>query len=124
MATKYLPATTQPRRQRSTECGPLGVKPNDDQGRDLREVTVPKEIAEFQEAVHPKDHRVFFGAMYLAKLGFAHRLLTMLPVNRDNALFPPGDFRDWSEIESWAESIADTLRVARESGACDPSQLN
>jgi hypothetical protein len=32
--------------------GPLGTEPADAKGRDLRTVTVPKEIPEFTEALH------------------------------------------------------------------------
>jgi menaquinone-dependent protoporphyrinogen oxidase len=46
-----------------------------------------------------------------SKLGFLHRLIYKLPANRDNALFPQGDFRDWSDIESWAASIAQALKA-------------
>jgi menaquinone-dependent protoporphyrinogen oxidase len=43
--------------------GPLGTEPADTNGRDLRTVTVPKEIPEFTEALHPRGHHVFFGAL-------------------------------------------------------------
>jgi menaquinone-dependent protoporphyrinogen oxidase len=89
--------------------GPLGSKPNDAQGRDFRVVLEPKEIAEFRETIEPLDHRVFFGAMNSSKLGFLHRLVYKLPANRDNAMFPEGDFRDWGDIESWADGISKRL---------------
>ena len=41
--------------------GPVGTKTTDAQGRDLRDVSEPKEIDELREAVKPRDHRVFFG---------------------------------------------------------------
>jgi len=91
--------------------GPLGTKEKDDQGRDVRAVLEPKEIAEFRETVKPRDHRVFFGAMDPSKLGFTHRLIYKLPANRDGALFPQGDFRNWAEIETWAGGIAETLKA-------------
>jgi len=90
--------------------GPLGTKTVDEQGRDVCAVTVPKEIEEFREAIQPRDHRVFFGALNRDKLGFAHRLMLKLPVNRDNAVFPLGDFRDWNDIEAWAGQIAHALK--------------
>ena len=92
--------------------GPLGTKATDSQGRDLCSVTVPKEIAEFREAIHPRDHRVFFGALERDKLGLIHGLMLKLPVNKDNAVFPLGDFRNWSDIETWAGSIAEELKVS------------
>ena len=91
--------------------GPLGPKDKHDQGRDLREFLEPKEIAKFRETLKPRDHRVFFGAMDSAKLGFLHRLVYKLPANRDNALFPQGDFRNWTEIDSWAATIAHSLKA-------------
>ena len=47
--------------------GPLGTGPADAKGRDLRTVTVPKEIPEFTQALHPRGHRVSFGALDPAK---------------------------------------------------------
>ncbi len=47
--------------------GPLGTEPADTKGRDLRTVTVPKEIPEFTQALHPRGHRVSFGALDPAK---------------------------------------------------------
>jgi menaquinone-dependent protoporphyrinogen oxidase len=92
--------------------GPLGTKDKDDRGRDLCVVLEPKEIAEFREAIKPKDHRVFFGVMDLGKLGFMHRLIYKLPANRDGAMFPVGDFRNWDAIEAWASNIAETLKTS------------
>ena len=87
--------------------GPLGTETRDAQGRDLREAAVPKEIAEFRETIAPRDHRVFFGAFDRSKVGLAHRLIAMMPAGR--ALLPEGDFRDWKDIDAWAESIAHDL---------------
>ena len=92
--------------------GPLGTETNDGQGRDKRDITVPIEIAEFRQAIAPKDHRVFFGALDPAKLKFTHRLLLKLPANHDNTLFPVGDFRDWNDVDAWAQSISQALRVS------------
>lgn len=84
--------------------GPTGTETTDAKGRDVREVNVPKEIAEFTAAITPRDHRVFFGAAHLRNLGLLGRLLAKMP-------FPgmEGDFRDWADIQSWAESIAREL---------------
>lgn len=87
--------------------GPLGTEPIDAQGRDLRVAAEPKEIPEFREAIHPRDHRVFFGALDPSKLGFSDRAIRALPAGR--ALLPEGDFRDWQEIDAWAETIAHEL---------------
>ena len=95
--------------------GPLGSKANDAQGRDLRVVTIPKEIAEFRNTIRPRDHRVFFGTMNPDTLSFTHRLVFKLPVNRDNAIFPVGDFRDWNDIEGWTTAIAQELKASADS---------
>ena len=55
-------------------------------------MTVPKEIPEFTEALHPRGHHVFFGALDPSKLTFAERSLRKLPAAR--AALPDGDFRD------------------------------
>ncbi|MFZ0770374.1 MAG: flavodoxin domain-containing protein [Candidatus Sulfotelmatobacter sp.] len=104
--------------------GPLGTESKDAQGRDLLTVTEPKEIAEFREAIHPRDHRVFFGALDRNKLGFTHRLLLKLPVNRDNAIFPLGDFRDWNDIAAWASNIALALKASADGAASSHADLH
>lgn len=98
--------------------GPLGTEAKDAQGRDVRAATEPKEIAEFRETIRPRDHRVFFGALDPSKLGFAHRLLMRLPANRGNALFPVGDFRDWGDVEAWANRIAQALKASADDAPC------
>jgi menaquinone-dependent protoporphyrinogen oxidase len=69
----------------------------------------PKEIAEFEGAINPQDHRVFFGALDRKKLGFKDRMIAMMPASR--ALFPEGDFRNWNDIEAWASNIARALET-------------
>jgi len=46
--------------------GPVGFKATNEKGQDLTDVAVsgPKEIEELLEAASPRDHRVFFGAVY------------------------------------------------------------
>lgn len=88
--------------------GPIGEKQTDDEGVDLRETSDPKELPELVEAVQPRQHRVFFGALDPSTLGFAERALRRLPASRE--LLPEGDFRDWSDVESWAAEIAEQLR--------------
>jgi menaquinone-dependent protoporphyrinogen oxidase len=90
--------------------GPLGTQATDAKGQDLRVAAEPKEIAEFRGAIGPRDHRVFLGALDPRRLSFAERSIRRLPAAR--ALLPEGDFRDWQEIEAWAESIAHNLDQA------------
>jgi menaquinone-dependent protoporphyrinogen oxidase len=87
--------------------GPLGTEANDAQGRDLLATSVPKEFAEFEETIKPRDLRMFFGALDPSTLGFSARLIRRLPAGR--ALLPEGDFRDWQAIEAWADGIAQAL---------------
>ena len=101
--------------------GPLGTEATDAQGRDLRSVALSspenappmfkraaQELAELQEAVKPQDHRVFFGAFQRGKpKGMSERLVMLMPAAR--AALPEGDFRDWQEIEAWAQGIAREL---------------
>lgn len=90
--------------------GPLGTDTKDSQGREIRETTVPKEIAAFQAAIQPRDHHVFWGAFDHTKLKFTHRMVYAMPAAKK--LFTEGDFRDWDEINAWAKSIAASLMPA------------
>ena len=76
--------------------GPLGTEVKDAEQQ-------PKEMAEFQQAIRPRDERVFFGALDHIKLCFAERMVVKAVRG------PEGDFRDWQAIEAWAESIARDL---------------
>jgi menaquinone-dependent protoporphyrinogen oxidase len=76
--------------------GPLGTEVKDAEQQ-------PKELAEFQETINPRDHRVFFGALDHHKLSFAERMVAKA------VRAPEGDFRDWEAIDSWAASIAQGL---------------
>lgn len=114
------------RRHRSTlagkpvwlfSSGPVGTETVDVRGNDVRDAAEPKEFAEIRGVLHPRDEHVFWGAYDpdAAPVGFAEalgqRVLRMLPALRE--ALPAGDFRDWPEIESWAESIADQLAPQR-----------
>ncbi len=77
--------------------GPLGVDFMDDEQQ-------PKEKAEFQETIKPRDHRVFFGALDHNKLTFTERMMAKA------VRAPEGDYRNWEAIDTWAESIARDLR--------------
>ena len=77
--------------------GPLGTEVKDAEEQ-------PKEIAEFQQAIRPRDQRIFFGALDHSHLPFAERMIVKA------VRAPEGDFRDWEAIEAWAASIARDLR--------------
>jgi menaquinone-dependent protoporphyrinogen oxidase len=84
--------------------GPTGTKTTDKKGRDLREVSGPKEIDELQESINLRDHHVFFGAFYPDRVKGATGWFSRFVPKEDQ-----GDFRNWSEIEAWTNNIADTL---------------
>jgi menaquinone-dependent protoporphyrinogen oxidase len=89
--------------------GPLGTDTVDKDGRDVLEVTVPKEFAELGAAIHPRGEKVFFGAIDPAAkpIGFAERVVSIMPAGKD--AIPKGDFRDWPAIDAWADEIAKQL---------------
>jgi menaquinone-dependent protoporphyrinogen oxidase len=69
----------------------------------------PAEIRELTKAVYPREHRIFFGALDRrtidsADLGFAERFVA-------KRFIPEGDFRDWPQIDAWADEIANELLV-------------
>lgn len=67
----------------------------------------PKGIDEIQRAIHPRDYRVFAGAIERHDWPLVSRLFFHAFGGR------LGDNRDWPEIDAWAESIAHTLDAAR-----------
>jgi menaquinone-dependent protoporphyrinogen oxidase len=75
--------------------GPVGdpLKPEED----------PVDVGDLIEATNPREHRVFAGKIERKQLSFPERAIVMA------LRVPEGDFRDWSEIEAWATSIADAL---------------
>ena len=76
--------------------GPLGTEVKDAEQQ-------PKEMAEFQQAIRPREQRVFFGALDHQRLSFAERMVVKA------VRAPEGDFRDWQAIDAWAASIARAL---------------
>jgi menaquinone-dependent protoporphyrinogen oxidase len=91
--------------------GPLGDEPTDDEGQDKRIGAEPQELATLHDAIGPRGHAVFFGALDPGELGLRDRAIRKLPAGRD--LLPDGDFRDWDEIEGWAATIARELAAER-----------
>ena len=93
--------------------GPLGTDTVDAQGRDVAQAATPREIARLREAVHARDHHVFFGAYdpTARPVGFLERTFRLVPNN--TAMLQAGDFRDWAEIDAWAQAIGGELTVER-----------
>ena len=94
--------------------GPLGTSATDAKGRDLITVSEPKQYAEFRTSLSPRGLKVFFGGLDPNRLRSAERLLRSLPAGRQ--LMPEGDFRDWEQIDSWAEGIARELSAVSAPG--------
>ena len=83
--------------------GPVGTEMTDKDGRDLREVSGPKELPELVQELGPRDHHVFYGAVDHSKLGKGL-------IDRMTAKWmPEGDYRDWDEIDAWVAGIAREL---------------
>ncbi len=76
--------------------GPLGTEVQDAEQQ-------PREMAELQQAIGPRDQRIFFGVLDPSRLSFAERMMAKA------VRAPAGDFRDWHAIEAWAADIARTL---------------
>jgi menaquinone-dependent protoporphyrinogen oxidase len=89
--------------------GPVGDASVDDQGRDVLETTEPPEFEEFVELIQPRADQVFFGAYDPASppSDLTERVVRQLPPIKK--LLPAGDYRDWAEIEGWADGIARQL---------------
>jgi menaquinone-dependent protoporphyrinogen oxidase len=85
--------------------GPLGTEAADATGRAMTVTAEPKEMAEFEGAIGPKGHRVFFGALDAGKLGTLERAIGKLPAAR--TMLPESGFRDSTKIDAWANDIAD-----------------
>ena len=97
--------------------GPVGTDTVDAKGNDVRAGAAPSDFAELRGVLHPRDERVFWGAYDpdAKPVGWAEslgqRILRLIPAARD--ALPAGDFRDWPEIEAWAEAIAVQLADER-----------
>lgn len=90
--------------------GPVGEARVDDDGRDLRETSEPKQMVELRNLIQPRDERVFFGALDRDDFSLAERVISSLPAA--SKLFAEGDFRDWDEIAGWSREIARDLARA------------
>ena len=68
-----------------------------------------KKIAALSAAIHPREHRVFYGAFDPKDppKSMQERLVRLMPASKD--ILPAGDFRDWDAIDAWAGEIAAEL---------------
>ena len=66
----------------------------------------PKALQPIADRIRPRDVAVFHGDVNMKKLNFIEKWMIK------NVKAPPGDFRDWEAITSWATAIADVLKEA------------
>jgi menaquinone-dependent protoporphyrinogen oxidase len=97
--------------------GPIGKEPLDPEGRDVLDVSRPREFDEFEPRLHPRGMHVFFGAWdpQAPPVGIAERLQRHLPASWTADV--AGDFRDWPAIDTWASEIASELLHADDGDA-------
>jgi menaquinone-dependent protoporphyrinogen oxidase len=76
--------------------GPVGDPP--------KPLENPAEVAELVKRLGARGHRLFPGRIEASDLGISERALVAL------VRAPDGDFRPWSDIATWAESIATQLK--------------
>lgn len=78
-----------------------------EQGGLLGSFTRPdaRELAECRARLHPRDHRFFGGAVLPERLSMVQRMVFRAAGGRY------GDFRDWDEVDAWADEIARKLTV-------------
>jgi menaquinone-dependent protoporphyrinogen oxidase len=71
-------------------------------------VEQPKQMAELSAALKPRDNKVFPGALDGSTLSLPERLV-ISAVQAQTEHQMAGDFRDWDEIDAWADGIAKAL---------------
>lgn len=76
--------------------GPVGDPP--------KPLENPAEVAGVVKRIEARGHRLFAGKIEGSDLGISEKALVALVRAQE------GDFRPWSEISTWAESIAEQLR--------------
>lgn len=71
-----------------------------------------RKVEELADAIQPRGHAVFLGAFDPSDppKAISERFVRLMPIS--SKILPPGDFRDWNAIESWAREIAGALRPA------------
>jgi menaquinone-dependent protoporphyrinogen oxidase len=72
--------------------GPLGDHVSDEEEQ-------PRQLEEIRRSIAPRDHRTFFGKLDMSTLSFGERMIVKA------VKAPEGDFRDWEDIDAWADDI-------------------
>lgn len=70
----------------------------------LQGAIIPSSLQPVVDNIKPRDITVFHGNLDLSKMGFLEKLAIK------NIKAPTGDFRDWKDITSWANSIVQALK--------------
>lgn len=70
---------------------------------DTVDLAVSAKLLRRLEALGARDHHLFLGALDPGHLSFIERRAVKA------AKQPLGDFREWTDIERWADSIADAI---------------
>ena len=68
----------------------------------------PKQLPGLQEMLGAREHRVFFGVSNHTHFDLRDRLIYAVPAGKK--LLIEGDFRDWDEVDAWAQEIAHALQ--------------
>ncbi len=68
----------------------------------------PSNIKPLIDQIQPKEVKVFHGCLHAEKLNLFDRWIIR------NAKSPLGDFRDWHDINKWAQSISSNLEHSLE----------
>jgi menaquinone-dependent protoporphyrinogen oxidase len=67
-------------------------------------------VAELGITIGARDHRVFAGALDAGKLSIPEKIVMVAVKSRaKDRSNVTGDFRDWHEIDTWADGIAEAL---------------
>ena len=63
-------------------------------------------------AIQARGHKVFYGAFDPndPPKAISERLVRLMPAMK--GVLPPGDYREWDQIDAWAREIADDLKAA------------
>jgi len=64
----------------------------------------PESLQQVADRISPQGIAIFHGALDLKKLGLPEKIVVK------GIKAPLGDYRDWENIESWAQSIVETLQ--------------
>ncbi len=95
--------------------GPTGHEATAEERQEALESSIPREFPELAVQLKPRDQKVFYGAYDpdAAPIGLAEGLFAKMtsrwPSLKEN--IAAGDFREWPEIERWAEGIARELNA-------------